>query len=75
MWLAARLVYSHGSSSMLNRHGPSPWPHFAGLAGRGPHVTTAFLRVGKVSVKLRCCRGFSSRPGGGYQPSWPKPRK
>ena len=72
---SATLVYSHGSSRMLKRHGPSWTPHFAGSAGCGPHVTTAFFRVGRESEKLRGRCAFSSRPGGGYQPSWLWARK
>ena len=80
MWLStsvsfcAKLVYSQGSSSMLKRQGPSPTPHFAGSAGGGPHLTTAFLRVGWVLETLRGCCGSFSKPGGGYHPSKPKPR-
>ena len=73
--LSARLVYSHGSSSILNRHGPSFRLHFAVWAGRGPHVTTAFFRVERVSERLRRCCGLCSMPGGGYQPSRLKPRR
>ena len=79
MWLStsvsfcAKLVYSQGSSSMLKRQGPSVLPHCAGSAGGGPHVTTAFLSVGWVLETLRGRCAFSSKPGGGYQPPWPRP--
>ena len=67
----AKLIYSQGSSSMLKRQGPSLTPHSAGSGGGGPHVTTAFLRVGWVLDTLRGCCAFFSKPGGGYHPSWP----
>ena len=71
--IRAKLVYSQGSSSMLKRQGPSLTPHFAGSVGGGPHVTTAFLRVGRVLETLRGCCLSSSKPGGGYHPSKPQP--
>ena len=61
--LSARFVYSHGSTSMLKRHGPDSSVHSLGLAGCSPlHVTTAFLRVWEL-VEL-CV--FASAPGGRY---------
>ena len=64
----ARLTYSQGSSSRLNKQGPASWVHWQGTLGGLPHVTTAFLRVwGRGAF----CR--SSTPGGAYQPLHPLP--
>ena len=55
---------------MLNKQGPSFWLHSARLAGGGGHVTTAFFKVGRAfSERFNRRDGFSSNPGGGYQPS------
>jgi len=55
-------LYSHGSSSMLNRHGFSL--HSAGVTGGSPeHVTTAFFRGVLLKDLLE-----SVSPGRGYQP-------
>lgn len=70
-WLAT-LVCSHGSLSMLNKQGPSLWPHSAGLAGGGGHVTIALFKEGlsaAESEKFNRRDGFCWKPGGGYQPS------
>ena len=55
---------------MLNKQGPSLWPHSARLAGGGGHVTIALFRVGLSAAeieKFNRCDGL--KPGGGYQPS------
>lgn len=61
----AWFTYSQGSSSMLNKQGPSLLVHWGVIFGRTPHVTAAFFKVADTSdARFR----LSSSPGGLYHP-------